>query len=167
MRIFREGNPATFSCKCFIVRHLATQIAPWHFKESCPHTTKIWEVPVDTWWLAWWKPSTCLFFQWRSQSSSLCCTQLHLLCVFMWWTPCHHNLWAEALVQASCVDIDEIFCVWWSFSDYHRFVCAVWFRDEHHSTRMWGEFLHKSLVDMGFSCLRRGPIDDQCCMCTV
>ena len=25
------------------------------------HTTKIWEVLVDKWWLAWWKPSTCLF----------------------------------------------------------------------------------------------------------
>ena len=110
MRIFREGIPATFSCKCFIVRHLATQVAPWHFKESCPHTTKIWEVPVDTWWLAWWKPSTCLFFQWRNQSSSLCCTQLHLLCVFMWWTPYHHNLWRRRSFKFLRWN-DEIFSV--------------------------------------------------------
>ena len=29
------------------------------------------------------------------------------------------------------------------------------------------DFCTQSLVDMGFPCLRRGPSDDQCYMCTV
>ena len=45
-----------------------------------------------------------------SQSSSLCCTQLHLLCVFMWWTRYHHNLWRRRSFKFLRWN-DEIFCV--------------------------------------------------------
>ena len=60
----------------------------------------------------------------------------------------------------------EIFCLQRGSSDYHRFDCAVWFRDEHHSTRIWGGSLHTSLVDMKFLRLRRGASDDHCDICT-
>ena len=81
--------------------------------------------------------------QWRSQSSSLCWEQLSLLCVFMCWTLYHPNLWGVRSFKRlrwHC----EIFCLQGGSSYYHRFDCAVWFRDEHHSTSIWwGSFAHE------------------------
>ena len=82
---------------------------------------------IRTVWFLWWTPhnqdprgsrwqmmigtveAIRVSFQWRTDSSSLCWTQLYLLCVFM-WTPYHHNLWRRRSFKFLRWN-DEIFCV--------------------------------------------------------
>ena len=87
------------------------------------HTTNIWEVLVDKWWVAWWKPSTCLF--------------------------------TDKASHRPCVEKSNILALY----------SSVMKTD--HTTRISGGHLHTSLVDMKFSCLRRGASDDHCDICTV
>ena len=85
--------------------------------------------------------------EWRSQSSS-------------------PNLWgvrSSKRLRWRC----EIFCLQGGSSYYHRFDCTLWFRDEHHSTRIWGGLFAQGLGLTWIFCVRRGASDDHCDICTV
>ena len=117
-------------------------------------TTMIREVLVDKWRLALWKRSTCLF---SDEATHRPCVERSFLCSVCSCDEHHTIIIFEGGARPSVLLDIVRFSV-----DHHRFVCAVWFRDEHHSTRMSRGLLHTISVDMEFSCLRRGASDDHC-----
>ena len=120
---FREGNRATFSL------HVFHCVASWQTHRIVTFQGLLFPYHQDLRGIRWpmiidMVVAIYVSLQWLSQSLSLCWEQLSLLCVFMWWTPYHPNLWgvrSSKRLRWHC----EIFCLQGGSSYYHRFDCAV------------------------------------------
>ena len=154
---FFRSRLSDYLCKCCTVWSRDTHFALSRLKVSCP------QVLVRIWNLL----------------SVLGCDNVPVMifAFFVLYGFCdeHHTtkIW-EAFV-------DKWWLAWWKLStcvfvtepvialvlkQLHVARCTS-VMNTHHTTRIFGGQLHTSLVDMEFSCLRRGASDDHCDICRV
>ena len=94
------------------------------------HTTKLWEALFDKWWLAWWKPSTCVFV--TEPVIVLVLKQLHMARCTSVMNTHHTTRIFGGHLHTSLVDM-EFSCLRRSASDDHCDICRVWSFDTYHS----------------------------------